>query len=156
MQKLIYFEIFIITFCNINYYTCEVKNRHHEAPIVFKWKGFYWMITDPTYESYTGLDVFISSDATHWTFNNTILNEPGIRPDDIDQGRHADVKIINDQAIIIYFTHPGRIYLEDLNEDPDHGVYRYRRSSLQAAELEFVNGKIICNRNKYKSAQHIY
>jgi hypothetical protein len=136
--------------------TCEVQYRHHEAPIVFHWKGNYWMITDPTYDSYTGLDVFVSSDATHWTFNNSILNEPGSRPDDNDQGRHADVKIVNDQAIIIYFTHPGRIYPNNQNEDPDNGVYRYRRSSLQVAELELIDGKIICNRDKFKKAQQVY
>jgi len=136
--------------------TCEVQYRHHEAPIVFQWKGNYWMITDPTYDSYTGLDVFVSSDATHWTFNNSILNEPGSRPDDNDQGRHADVKIVNDQAIIIYFTHPGRIYPNNQNEDPDNGVYRYRRSSLQVAELELIQGKIFCNRDKYKKAQQVY
>ncbi len=136
--------------------TCEVQYRHHEAPIVFQWKGYYWMITDPTYDNYTGLDVFVSSDATHWTFNNTILNEPGSRPDDNDQGRHADVKIVNDQAIIVYFTHPGRIYPNNQNEDPDNGVYRYRRSSLHVAELELIEGKIICNRDKYKKAQQVY
>jgi beta-xylosidase len=50
--------------------TAEVSNRHHEAPIVFYWHEAYWMITDPTFENYTGLDAFKSNDATHWTFNN--------------------------------------------------------------------------------------
>lgn len=129
--------------------TAEVNNRHHEAPVVFYWNDAYWMITDPTYENYTGLDVFRSDDAAHWTYHTTILDQPGIRPDDIDQGRHADVKVVDGKAYIFYFTHPGRIYPDNKNEDPDHSRWRYRRSSLQVAELEFVNGKVICDRNKY-------
>jgi beta-xylosidase len=127
----------------------EVNNRRHEAPVVFRFQNKYWMITDPTYESYTGLDVFESTDAEHWTLNNTILNTPGKRPDDNDQGRHADVQVINGRAYIFYFTHPGRIYLPDGNEDPDNNRYRYRRSSLQVAELEIIDGKIFCNRDKF-------
>ncbi len=129
--------------------TAEVKNRQHEAPIVFFWHNSYWMITDPCYDSYTGLDVFRSTDATHWTYNNTILDTPGIRPDDGDQGRHADVQIVNNKAYVFYFTHPGRVYPKKGDEDQDSNRLRYRRSSLQVAELEYVNGKIICNRNKY-------
>ena len=134
----------------------EVFNRHHEAPVVFRWKNSWWMITDPTYEEYTGLDVFRSDDATHWIYNNTILNTPGMRPDDNDQGRHADVQVVNDRAIIIYFTHPGRIYdqpginLPDLpRENPDGNNLRYRRSGLQMAELELQGDTIICNRDKF-------
>jgi thiol-disulfide isomerase/thioredoxin len=128
----------------------EITNRAHEAPVVFKWKGFYWMITDPCYVYYTGLDVFRSTDATNWEYNNTILNTPGMRPDDIDQGRHADVRIVEDKAILIYFTHPGRIYPNNGNEQ-EEDTYRYRRSSLQAAELELQDGIIICNRDKYRA-----
>jgi hypothetical protein len=127
----------------------EVRNRHHEGPVVFRWKGAYWMITDPTYDEYTGLDVFRSDDLTHWAFNNTILNSPGMRPDDNDQGRHADVQVVDGKAILLYFTHPGRTYPNHGPEDPDEGRYRYRRSSLQAAELEMREGKVICDRDKY-------
>jgi len=138
----------------------EISNRRHEAPIVFRWKESWWMITDPTYEEYTGLDVFRSEDATHWTFNNTILNTPGRRPDDNDQGRHPDVQVIGDRVFIFYFTHPGRIYdrpgvsfPELMTEDPDENRLRYRRSSLQVAELEWKNGKVDCDRNKYATPQ---
>jgi hypothetical protein len=128
----------------------EVRNRHHEGPIVFRWANAYWMITDPTYESYTGMDVFRSDDATHWKWNNTILDKPGMRPDDNDQGRHGDVQIVNGKAILFYFTHPGRIYLENgKKEVADEDSYRCRYSSLQVAELEFVNGKVVCDRDKY-------
>ena len=97
------------------------------------------MITDPTYESYTGLDVFESTDAIHWSFNNTILNTPGSRPDDNDQGRHADVQVINNRVYIFYFTHPGRIYLSNGNEDPDELLAEYQR---QLAELQQVRDKL--------------
>ncbi len=131
----------------------EVKNRGHEGPVVFYFDKSYWMITDPTYDDYTGLDVFRSSDATHWEYNNTILNTPGVRPDDIDQGRHADVKVVNGKMYIFYFTHPGRVYPNEKAEDPDKNRWRYRRSSLQVAELELKNGKMICDRNKYALLQ---
>jgi len=129
--------------------SAEVKNHSHEGPVVFYLQNVYWMITDPTYDAYTGLDVFRSTDATHWEYNNTILDRPGTRPDDIDQGRHADVKVVNDKAYIFYFTHPGRVYPNEKDEDRDNNRWRYRRSSLQVAELEYRDGRIICNRNKY-------
>ena len=106
------------------------------------------MVTDPTYVECTGLDVFASNDAIHWKFNNTILNNEGKRNDDNEQGRHADVKIIGDKAYIFYFTHPGRVY-KDGKEIDESNLVRYQRSSLQVAELEYKNGKIECDRNKY-------
>lgn len=138
------------------YYTPEVNNRKHEAPIVFFWKEKWWMVTDPTYEEFTGLDIFSSSDASTWIYNSTILDKPGLRPDDNDQGRHADVQVVGDRAFLFYFTHPGRIYNKPgqslpglMSEDPDENRLRYRRSSLQVAELELTNGRIICNRDKF-------
>ena len=133
--------------------TPVVNNRGHEGPIVFYFDNAYWLITDPTYDEYTGLDVFRSTDATHWEYNNTILNTPGVRPDDIDQGRHADVKVVNGKMYIFYFTHPGRVYPNEKAEDPDKNRWRYRRSSLQVAELELKDGKMTCNRNKYAVVQ---
>ena len=124
----------------------EVTGRGHEAPVVFQWKGSYWMVTDPRSLSYTGLDVFQSNNGKDWDFNNTILNQPGQRMDDADQGRHADVVVVDDKAYIVYFTHPGREYDKngvEIGEDS----YEYRRSSLQMAELELVDGKLVSNRD---------
>lgn len=112
-------------------------------------------MTDPNSDGYVGLDVFRSVDATHWEFNNTILNTPGVRPDDIDQGRHADIKVVNGKMYIFYFTHPGRVFPNEKEEDPDKNRWRYRRSSLQVAELELKNGKMTCNRNKYALMQPV-
>jgi len=126
----------------------EIDNIRHEAPVVFEWNGKYCMLTDPCVLEFSGLDCFISEDGTNWEYNNTILNSPGKRPDDNEQGRHPDVMVIGDKAYIFYFTHPGRIY-KNGTEVSEPELLRYRRSSLEVAELEWVNGKIICDRDKY-------
>jgi sucrose-6-phosphate hydrolase SacC (GH32 family) len=123
----------------------EIDIKSHEGPAVFRLNNKYWMLTD----MWNGLDIYTSDDAANWEFNNNILSldEPGLRPDDNVMGRHANVVVLKDKAYVFYFTHPGRIYKngEELPEDS----YRFRRSSLQIAELEIKNGKMICNRNKY-------
>ena len=123
----------------------EGGNSPHEGPIVFSWKNNYWMITD----KWDGMDIYTSSDLTKWNYNNSILNTRGNRPDDNVMGRHADVVITEKGAYIFYFTHPGRIYSEgtEIYEE----TYRYRRSSLQIAELELQEGIMVCNRNKYSA-----
>jgi hypothetical protein len=121
----------------------EGGNNPHEGPIIFKWKKKFWMITD----MWEGLDVYSSKDTKNWEYNNTILGEPGARPDDNINGRHADIVISNNNAYIVYFTHPGRVYFQ--NKEVYEESYRYRRSSIQIAELELVNDKMICDRNKY-------
>lgn len=123
----------------------EVSANAHEGPVIFHWKNKYWMITD----MWNGLDCYESADAKSWKHSGTILDNPGTRPDDNVMGRHADVQVINDKAYIFYFTHPGRIY-KDGKEVNEQGQIRHQRTSLQVAELEMVNGKIICNRDKYK------
>ena len=123
--------------------TNEGGENAHEGPVVFKWKEQYWMLTD----MWNGLDVYSSSDTKKWEHNNTILDSPGLRPDDIVMGRHADVVVTKDKAYVVYFTHPGRIYIQ--GEEQYEESYRYRRTSLQIAELEVKDGKMICNRDKY-------
>lgn len=126
----------------------EVHDCGHEAPVVFNWKGYYWMLVDPCSLSYSGLRIYRSEDGTKWEPNNDLLNTVGVREDDLDQGRHSDVVVIDDRAYIIYFTHPGRIYDEKGVEKYENS-WAYRRSSLQIAELELKDGKIFCNRDKY-------
>ena len=97
---------------------------------------------------YVGLHCYESDDATNWTYNSTILNKPGLRPDDFDQGRHCDVVVIGDRAFIFYFTHPGRTYKMD-GMEVEENTWNYHRASIQIAELEYVDGKIVCDRDKY-------
>jgi len=125
--------------------TEEAAGNSHEGPVVFSFKDQYWMLTD----MWNGLDVYTSNDASNWEYNNTILTlkEPGRRPDDNVMGRHADVIVLKNKAYVIYFTHPGRIYKNE--KEKSESTYRYRRSSLQIAELEVKEGKLNCNRDKY-------
>ena len=127
---------------------CEIKANGHEAPIVFHWKGKYWNIIDEWNLGYVGLHCDESDDATNWTYNPSILNTPGMRPDDNDQGRHCDVVVVDDRAFIVYFTHPGRVYASN-GVEIEENTWEYKRSSLQMAELELVDGKIVCDRDKY-------
>jgi len=126
----------------------EIKGHGHEAPVIFYWKNMYWLIIDPCSLAYTGLVVYKSENGTDWIKSNDILNSPGIRPDDKDQGRHADVLITDDRAFIIYFTHPGRDY-DEKGVEIYKNDFEYRRSSIQAAELFIRDGKMVCDRDKY-------
>lgn len=119
-------------------------DRNHEGPNVFYWRGKYWMVGD----QWQGLLVYSSPDAEHWTFQKEpILETPGTRSEDGAKGQHADVLVQGDDAYIIYFTHP------QLNENvrqriPGVTPYEHRRTSLQVAMLDIVDGKLVCDRNK--------
>jgi sucrose-6-phosphate hydrolase SacC (GH32 family) len=127
---------------------CEIDDVEHEGPVVFYWKGKYWMIVDECSLGYVGLHCYESSDCAAWKRNSTILNAPGKREDDNDQGRHCDVKVVGDRAYIFYFTHPGRVY-DAKGIEIEEKTWQYHRASLQVAELELINGKITCDRDKY-------
>lgn len=113
----------------------------HEGPNVFRWQGSYWMITDP----WRGLDVYRSKDLQHWTKETTILNIPGSRKDDAAIGHHADVLVQGEKAYIFYFTHPE---IEGMAGADFVWSYRARRTSLQAAELEIRDERLLCDRNR--------
>ena len=76
----------------------------HEGPNVFRWQGYYWMVTD----TWKGLGVYRSADAETWMRQANILDQPGNRQDDQTNGLHADVLVQGERAYIFYFTHPGR------------------------------------------------
>lgn len=123
-----------------NNYGKVIKDQRGEGPKVFRWKRKYFMIVD----NWNGLGVYVSEDMENWTRQKkNILQGGGTGVDDCTQGQHADVVVNNDRAYIFYFTHPGRIG-NNIGKD----TYETRRSSLQVAELEYVNGEIICNRDK--------
>ena len=111
-----------------------------EGPKAFKWKGYIWMVVD----TWRGLGVYRSKDGLKWEGQkNRILEEPGEGEDDMVKGGHADVVVNNDRAYVFYFTHPGR-----RGEDANKDTSEQRRSSIQVAELKFVDGWITCDRNE--------
>lgn len=117
-----------------------VGDQPGEGPKVFKWKGYYWMITDV----WRGLAVYRSTDATRWERQPTnLLDKPGTGPDDGVKGQHADVVVSGERAFIFYFTHPGRTPGNETKDTPEQ-----RRSSIQVAELEFKDGWLTCDRDK--------
>jgi len=92
-----------------------VSERYGEAPKVFRFGEWYWMLKDPN----SGLDVYRSADLESWTYQGKILAQPGTRNDDGSIGKHADVVVSGDRAFVIYFTHP------DGQDHPDRdGVMR--------------------------------
>jgi len=58
-------------------------------------------------------------------------------------GGHPDIVVNGDKAYIFYFTHPGRTVVNHGKDGSEQ-----RRSSIQVAELEYLDGQITCNRDK--------
>lgn len=116
-----------------------VKDRG-EGPKIFKWKGKNWMVND----AWKGLGVYTSEDFLNWKRQDkNILEIPGTGEDDAVMGGHPDIVVNGDRAYVFYFTHPGRT-----PENKGKDSYETRRSTIQVAELEYINGEIICNRDK--------
>jgi hypothetical protein len=110
------------------------------GPNVFFWKGKYWMAVD----NWSGCGIYSSDDLVNWKRQeNNILREPGKGADDNVIGGHPDIVVSGDKAYIFYFTHPGRS-----PENRGKGAYQSRRSSIQVAELEYIDGQIVCDRDK--------
>lgn len=122
---------------------CAIDDCAHEGPNVFFWQDTFWMIID----SWNGLGVYQSPDATAWKRQGLILDRPGTRPDDGDIGRHADVLINGSNAYIFYFTHPERRPSESYGFS-EEWPFSTKRSSLQVARLEWKNGLLTCDRDE--------
>lgn len=116
-----------------------------EGPKVFKYKDYYWMLTD----EWHGMRVYRSNDATNWEKQGLILDSASARPEDTPSGAHGDVIVVDDKAWVFYFTHPGRKTHSDAHMDAN-GIYPFneRRSSIQVAPLEFRDGTLISDRSK--------
>lgn len=116
------------------------KIWYQEGPYVFRWKGYYWMITDPD----DGIVVYRSSDAVTWKLMNRILTpNGGKRPMDSANGKHASVMVINDRAFIVYHSEPF------MKKDPQPPFPGHKFTCyLQMAELTFDGERITCNRDK--------
>lgn len=120
-----------------------------EAPYVFKWKGMDWLITDP----HNGLFVYNSKDSEHWNFQGTIMLEGGTRNLDNSMARHCSAIVRKGRAFLFYHVEPWRNYSAEkmkgkeripIYKQPTHN----RQSVLQMSELEWKDGKIVCDRNK--------
>jgi hypothetical protein len=106
-----------------------IGDQQGEGPNVFYWKGKAWMIVD----NWNGLGVYYSNDFVNWNRQEkSILDKPGTGPEDQEVGHHADVIISRGRAYIFYFTH----------------IVRSRSIAIHVAELGYVNGQIICDRDK--------
>ncbi len=118
-----------------------VSKLYGEGPKAFEFKGKKWLIKDPN----SGLDVYVSTDWEHWTYQGKILDKPGKRNSDQTIGKHADVVVCDGRATIIYFTHP---YGQDFPEKDGVMPLAARHSAIQAAELEVKGGRLVCDRDK--------
>lgn len=112
----------------------------HEGPNVFRWRGAYWMITDPWH----GLGVYRSDDLQNWARQADILTASGLRPDDGAIAHHADVLVQGNQAFIFYFTHPE---VTGMASADFVWTYAARRTSLQAAKLALEGDRLVCDRD---------
>ena len=57
--------------------------------------------------------------------------------------------MVGERAFIFYHVHPDRQPSVEEWETSNTHTYKYKRSSLQVAELELVDGKLTCNRDKF-------
>jgi hypothetical protein len=120
-----------------------IGGRPHEGPNVFSLGGWWWLIAD----EWRGQAVYRSDDCRTWDRqggpDDVILGRPGRRPDDGTVGRHGDVVVDGDRAVLFYFTHPG---WDGSQLDTAHGLAA-RVSAIQAAVLTVSNGTLVCERN---------
>ncbi len=126
----------------------SASDRSHEAPNVMVWKNNYWLLTDTG----QGLGIYRSSDGDQWESQGLIMDQFGQRTDDGWYGQHPDVVILNDRAFIFYFVHAGRMLFDKPNFEQSYNQtapFEWKRTSLQVAELEVIDGKLICDRDKY-------
>ncbi|MGY4859406.1 family 43 glycosylhydrolase [Cryobacterium sp. AP23] len=120
-----------------------IPGRPHEGPNVFSLDGWWWMIVD----EWRGQGVYRSDDAQTWRRqggpDEVILGRPGERPDDATFGRHGDVVVDGDRAVLFYFTHPGW----DGSELGSASGLAARVSAIQAAILRVTDGVLVCDRD---------
>jgi hypothetical protein len=128
-----------------------IAGRPHEGPNVFGLGGFWWLIVD----EWRGQAVYRSEDCHSWRRqggpDDVILGLPGRRPDDATVGRHGDVVVDGDRAVLFYFTHPGWDGTELDTDDGADGEGATgpaaRVSAIQAALLTVTGGILRCDRD---------
>jgi len=109
-------------------------DQSQEGPNVFELGGKYWMIADV----WDGQADYSSDDLLHWQRQpGTIMQGAGVRCEDNNRAHHADVLTLDGHAYIFYFVHPTQ-----RREQDAIGSHMSRRSSLQVAALEVIDGKL--------------
>lgn len=122
-----------------------IGGKAHEGPKVFRFKNYYWMLTD----EWQGMRVYRSTDLNKWEKQGMILDSAGKREDDTPSGAHGDVVVIGEKAYVFYFTHPGRKKHGQPLPDPDGTKFHNNhRTTIQVAPLEFVKGTLVADRDK--------
>ena len=120
-----------------------LAGRPHEGPNVFSLSDWWWLIVD----EWRGQAVYRSSDCLAWRRqggpDDVILGAPGRRRDDATFGRHGDVVVDGDRAVLFYFTHPGW----DGSELGSVNTRAARESAIQAAILRVTDGVLCCDRD---------
>lgn len=112
-----------------------------EGPKVFYWKGKYFMIID----AWKGMEIYSSNDLLNWKKQEKrILEFPGKGKDDQAIGGHCDVVVNDGKAYVFYFTHPGRNTINPAAKNS----FDDKRSVIQVAELKYINGEIVCDRDE--------
>lgn len=126
-----------------------ISDCGHEAPLVFKYKNYYWLLTD----QWDGLGVYRSDDSDSWKKKGVILEEKGNRTYDNVRASHPEVVVVGEKAYIFYFTHPGWEieggWGEESTKKDKAAIlpHAYKYSVIQVAELKFENGTLTCDRN---------
>lgn len=119
----------------------KVLSRKGEGPIVFRWKGFYWMILCDG----RGFTTLRSKDAEQWDLQSggpLLPDGTGTGIDDKTCALHGEVVVSDNRAYLYYFTHPGRT-----GENKDKDSYEQRRSSIQVVELQCKDNWLFADRN---------
>jgi hypothetical protein len=113
---------------------------YQEAPYVFRFGKFFWMLTDP----HKGLAVHRSDDGITWQQKPVILEKSGTGPQDGSLGRHPSVLVRNERAFLFYHVEPQRPYP---TPPPEKRSLDMKKSVLQVAEIRIVDGQLVCDRD---------
>jgi hypothetical protein len=113
-----------------------IDGTPHEGPNVFELGGWWWLVVD----EWRGLAVYRSSDGVQWQRQSSLLlAEPGADPLDRQVGRHADVVVGTQSAVVFYFTHPGFDGVELAEATP----LASRRTAVHVARLSVGEGDVL-------------
>lgn len=119
-----------------------VADPPHEAPVVFEYEGYYWLLAD----SWDGLTAWRSPDAESWTRQDgRLLDEAGVREGDDWHGGHPDAVVTEDGAFVVYHVHQS---MDDEFATADR-TGRARQTALQIAPLDIEDGWLVCDRDRY-------